>query len=63
MPSGWNNMDNKYDEQLLIMKDMIESNRQDPYEKTKKLTEDLKAIITSLMDWIKISKSLPDRKD
>ena len=63
MPSGWNNMDNKYDEQLLTMKDMIESNRQDPYEKTKKLTEDLKAIITSLMDWIKISKSLPDRKD
>ena len=29
----------------------------------KKLTEDLIAIITSIMDQVKFSKSLPDKKD
>ena len=44
------------------MQDIIESNRQDYYEKMKKLTEDLTAIITSIMDQINISKFSPDKK-
>ena len=41
-----NNMDNKSDEQLLIIKGKTEANKQESDEKTKKLTEDLKAMIT-----------------
>ena len=35
---------------------------QDSDEKIKKITEDLTSIITSIMDQIKISKSLPKNK-
>ena len=38
------------DYQLLIMQATIESNMQDSDEKIKNLTEDLTAIITSMMD-------------
>ena len=63
MPSGSNNMDNKSDCQLLIMQAHIESNKQDSYDKIKKLTVDLTGMIASMMDQIKISKSSPDKKD
>ena len=45
------------------MKAIIEANRQDSDEKMNKITEDLTAIITSMMHQIKISKSSPDQKD
>ena len=56
-------MDNKYDDQLLIMKNMIESNRKDSCKKTKKLTEDITVIITPIMNHIQIMKSSPDNMD
>ena len=56
-------MYNKSDDQLLIIQATIESNRQDYNEKMKNLTEDLTAIITSMMEQIKISESSPDKKD
>ena len=62
MSSVQNNTYHKSDDQLLIMQDIIESKMQDYYEKMKKLTEDLTAIITSIMDQINISKSSPDKK-
>ena len=40
-------MDNKSNEQLLIMQVTIGSNRQDSDEKMKNLIEDLKEMITS----------------
>ena len=43
-------MDNKFDEQLLIMQAKIEANRQDSDEKIKKPTADLTEITTSTMD-------------
>ena len=49
------------------MQATIESNRQEYDEKIKKLTEDLKSMITStitsMMYQINISKYLPDQKD
>ena len=48
-------MDKNSDEQLLVMQATIEANRQDYDEKMKKLTEELTAIIISMMDQIKIS--------
>ena len=39
MPSGQNKIDNKSDDQLLIMQATIEANRKDYGEKTNKLTE------------------------
>ena len=63
MSSGKNNMDNKSYEQLLIIQATIDSNMQDCYEKMKNLTADVTAMITSIMDHIKISKYSPDKKD
>ena len=40
-------MDNKPDKQFLIIQATIEANNQELDDKMKKLTEDLKAIITS----------------
>ena len=40
-------MDNKSGEQLLVMQAIIEAKRQESDDKMKKLTEDLKAMITS----------------
>ena len=54
-------MYNKSDYQLLIMQATIESNRKGNDEKLKKLTEDLTAMITSMMYYIEISKSSPDK--
>ena len=51
-----------WDEQLLIMKSAIESNRQESDGKTKNLEEDLISMITSMMEQIKISKSSPEYK-
>ena len=45
------------------MKATIEPNRKYSDEKTKNITEDLTAIITSMMDKIKISKYSPEQKD
>ena len=60
-------MDNKSNVQLLIMKSIIEANRQDSDVKIKNLTEYLKVMITStiisMIDHINISKSLSDQKD
>ena len=48
-------MDNKSDDQLLIVQATIEPNKQDSDEKMKNLTEDLTEMIASMMDLIKIS--------
>ena len=40
-------MDNKSDEQFLILQSTIEVNKQETDEKIAKLTEDLKEMITS----------------
>ena len=53
---------NSYDH-LLLVQDKIESNRQYHDEKMKNLTEDLIAMIISMMYQIKIYKSSPDKKD
>ena len=53
MPSGRKNMDNKSDDQLLIMQATIESKRQDFDERIKKITEHPTEMITSMMDQIK----------
>ena len=53
-------MNNKSDERLLVIQATIESNRQDYDDKIKNLIEDLIAMITSMMDQIKISKSSPN---
>ena len=57
-------MDNKSDEQFLVMKATIEVNRQNYEDKMKKLIEDLKAMITSTitstMSQMDISKSSQD---
>ena len=45
------------------MQDTLEANSQYFDEKMKNITEDLTAMITSMMYHIKISKSSPDRKD
>ena len=45
------------------MQATIEPNKQDSDEKTKKLTEDLTGMITSMMDQIKILKSSTYKKD
>ena len=60
MQKGGNNVDNKSDEQFLIIQSLIEANRQETDEKQMntdekltKITEDLKvltATITSMMD-------------
>ena len=70
-------MDNKPDEQLLVLQANIKANRQNSDEKMKNLTEDigkgsdekiekltkyLTAMITSMMYQIKFSKSSPDKK-
>ena len=56
-------MNNKSDDQLLIMQDTTESNRKYYDEKTKKLTEYLTSTILPMMDQIKTSKSSPENKD
>ena len=45
------------------MQAIIEANRQDSGEKMKNPTEGLTAIITSMMDQIKMSKYSPEKKD
>ena len=57
MPSGQKNMDNKSDDQLLMMQARIEGNNQDSDEKMKNLTQYFTGMIASIMDQIKISKS------
>ena len=47
-------MDNKSDEHLLLMQTTIESNRQDSDEKTNNIIEYMTAMITLMMDQIKI---------
>ena len=47
-------------DQLLIMKAMIDANRQDYDEKIMKLTAELTAVIGSIMDQIKVSISSPE---
>ena len=49
-------MDDKSDDQILIMEVKFEFNRQYSDEKTKKLTEDLILMIISMIDQIKMSK-------
>ena len=67
-------MDNKSDEQFIIMQAAIESNKQDMKpnkqdyeEKIMKLTEDFKEMLassmTSISDQINYFKSLPTQKD
>ena len=54
-------MDNISYEKLLIMQATIESNRQESDEKMKNLTEDLIAMITSMLDQINFEiLTIPD---
>ena len=55
-------MDNKSDDQLLIMQGIIEAIRNDSDEMMKNLTEELTAMTTSIIDQIKISKYSLDKK-
>ena len=55
-------MDERSDEQILIMKSIIESTRQDSDDEMKNLTEDLIAMTASIMDRIKSSKYSPENK-
>ena len=55
-------MDNNSDDQLLIMQATIEVNKQNSDEKTKNITEDLTALIASMMNQIKIFESSLDNK-
>ena len=55
-------MNNKSDDQLFIMEDNIDANRQYYDEKKKKITADLTVMIASVMDKIEISKSSSDKK-
>ena len=55
-------MDKDSNDQLLTMQATIEANRKYYNEKMKKLTKYLTAMITLMMDKIKISKYSPDRK-
>ena len=55
-------MDKDSNYQLLTMQATIEANRKYYNEKMKKLTKYLTAMITLMMDKIKISKYSPDRK-
>ena len=63
MLSGRNKMDKKSDDQLRIIQARIEANRQNSYDKMKNIKEDLTAMIASMMDQIKISKSSLEKKD
>ena len=56
-------MDNKSDNQLLIIKATIDANGQDSDEKMKKPTKDLTAMIASIMYDIKFSKYSTYKKD
>ena len=56
-------MDNKSDDQLIIIQATIEPNKKYFIEKMKNLTQDLTGMIASMMDQVKISKSSPDKKD
>ena len=62
MSSGQKNIDNKSDDQLLIIKATIEPNMQDSEERTNNITEYLTEIITSTMDQIKMLKYSPEKK-
>ena len=55
-------MDNKSDDQFLVVQYMIDANSQDYDEETKKLTEYLTGMIASLMDQIKTSKHSPEKR-
>ena len=57
-------MDNKSDDQLLIIQDTIDSNRQYYDEKTKKQDsklDKLTAMVENMMDQIQILNYLPDK--
>ena len=56
-------MDNKSYGQLLLMQAMIDVSRENTDEKINNLTANLTAMITSMMDQIKISKHSPEKKD
>ena len=56
-------MDNKSYGQLLLIQAMINVSRENTDDKIKNLTENLTAMITSMMDQIKISKHSPEKKD
>ena len=55
-------MDNKSDDQLLIMKSTIDDSRQDSNERTKNITEVLTEIIASMMDRTKFLNTHQTRR-
>ena len=55
------NIDNKSDEQLLIMQYIFKARRQDYDEKMEEMIEYLIVMITSITDQIKTYKSSPHR--
>ena len=56
-------MDNKSDEQVIIMEATIDATIKHYDEKRKKLTEELTSMIASMMDHIKDLKYSPNKKD
>ena len=70
MPKGGNKIDNKSDENFLIIQDTIEANKQEAAEKQIKtdekitqLTETLNNLTAFMMDQTNNSKSSPTQKD
>ena len=56
-------MENKSEDQFILMKEEIENNKQDMKAEMKDIKETLKTLTAFMMDQAKISKSSPAQKD
>ena len=63
MPKGSNNMENKNEDQFILMKEEIENNKQEMKSEMKDIKETLNKITTFMIDQTNISKSSPAQKD
>ena len=59
MPEGSNKMENKNEDQFILMKEEIENNKQDMKAEMKIIKETLKTLTAFMMDQTNISKSSP----
>ena len=56
-------MENKNEEQFILMKEEIENNKQESKDEMKDVKESIKKLTTLMMDQTNISKSSPAQKD
>ena len=63
MPKGANKMENKSEDQLILMKEEIENHKQEMKFEMKDIKETLKTFTEFMMDQINISKPSPAQKD